>query len=115
MTIIVRHYAVQLVKKGIRVPVCIEYGPPRDPLTHEVLDRSWTWRAFFEGEPIPIEDVIVEFDPASGEPVVKGEPITEEEYNFLIESHAWDRENDPAAPGANPRKAINLNQLPPLF
>lgn len=44
-----------------------------------------------------------------------GHEIDAAEYRYLTESAAWDRVYAPEAPAANPTKAIDLTQLPPIF
>jgi hypothetical protein len=40
-----------------------------------------------------------------------GEEITEAEYCYLVDGAAWDRENRPDAPAANPTKPIDLLKM----
>lgn len=109
----VRHYAVKLHKDGVNVGLCLEFGPPRDPETGDELDRSWLWRAFRDGAPEPIENCVIEFD-SDGEPVVKGEPVDELEYERLVQDRAWARKYTPNDPAANPRKAVDIAKMPPI-
>ncbi len=110
----VRHYAVTLARGAVKVGLCLEFSRPIDPVTGERLDRSPTWKAFRDGHVEDVFDCIIEFDP-DGEPVVKGERITEAEYEYLLQDRAWARQHSPDAPEANPRKRVDLNAMPVLF
>ncbi len=100
---------------GVTVGLCLEWSSGRDPDTGEALDRSWMWRAFLNGEPVPLEDVhaVIQIE-GRDEPYVKGERIDEIEYLRLVEDRAWAREHAPADPAANPRQAINRAKMPPI-
>lgn len=41
--------------------------------------------------------------------------ITEAEYRLKLDQAIWDQHNDPDAPFANPTRAVNLRDLPPVF
>ncbi len=111
----VRHYAVQLAKGAVRVGLCIEFGPSRDPMTGEELDRPWLWRAFLGGEPTALEDIhAVIMIAGQDEPYVKGERIDEIEYERLVQDRAWARNYAPTDPAANPRQVIDRTKIPPI-
>lgn len=43
-----------------------------------------------------------------------GTDITEKEYNFLMDSAKWDRENDPDSPYVTPDKPVNIHKAKPI-
>lgn len=100
------HYRRRLVKSGPYVPIKIEYSVARDPDTGEQLDRSPMWIAYLNGELVDVFSVW---------PECSGSPIDEAEYKFLLTVKEWAEANDPTAPEANPRRPIDLNELPTLF
>lgn len=79
-------YRFRLGRDTVRGGVRIWFGPPHDPVTGEELDRSWRWQAEFDGEPIDFDRVW---------PACADEPLTEQEYRFLIERREWARKHAP--------------------
>ena len=79
-------YRFRLSGKSVRGAVKLWNGPPLDPVTGEVMDRSWRWQAAFDGEPIDFNRVW---------PVCAGEPISEAEYTQAVMRRVWARENAP--------------------
>lgn len=75
--------------------VRIWHGPPHDPVTGEVLDRSWRWQAEFNGE-------YVEFDRVW--PECAGSPITEADYRVMLRRAEWARQHAPNSAYAKPGK-----------
>ena len=67
---------------GIR----IWFGPPKDPVTGEVMDRSWRWQAEYDGE-------YVDFDLVW--PKCADEQISEQMYREFIGRREWARKNAP--------------------
>jgi hypothetical protein len=106
-------FKLRLVKGGPFVGARIEYGPTRDPLTGEPLDRSWHYAADINGfvdqnpRPEPNDDVwkVWEF----------GQRIDEAEYRFLIADREWAAKHAPELPEATPRKPVDLRQIPIPF
>ena len=92
------YFRFRLVSGGVRGGVRIWYGPPHDPLTGEVMDRSWRWQAEFDGE-------YVEFDRVW--PTCTGDPITEREYLQYVQRAAWARQNAPRSAYANRTRRID--------
>ena len=111
----VRYYVTHLVKGGAKVPLMLWFGPSKDPETGEDLDRSPVWHAVRNGHEVPIDDVVFEYDPRTGEPVIVADTIDEREYLYLDELNAHARAHNHDAPEARPRDPIDLNALPPLF
>lgn len=54
-------------------------------------------------------------DPEAEWSYCAGNPITEQEYRFLIERHKWAAEHAPADPFAAPSRKIDFNALPADF
>ena len=108
-----RWYAVTQTKGGIRVPLKVWFAYPTDPVTGETLtERPALWRAIRDSEETPIEHVMLEMQ--DGQPLIVGEEIDEDEYEFLTQRNAHKRQYEPDSPEANPRKPINLNAMPPI-
>lgn len=111
----VLHYAVQQAKGAVRIGLCLEWSSGRDPDTGELLDRSWRWRAWLNGESLPLEDIhAVIMIAGQDEPYVKGERIDELEYERLVQDRKWARDHAPNDPAANPRKAVDLAKMAPI-
>jgi hypothetical protein len=101
------HYRRRLTKGGVWCAVKIWHGFPLDPVTGELLvERSPIWRAMLNGEHV---DVWTQW------PDCSGEPITEDEYMFLLKDHLWSVDNAPDSPQANPRAKIDLHKIRPIF
>lgn len=77
----------------------IWYGPPKDPLTGEEMDRSWRWQAEFNGEYIDLDRVW----PACGR-----QPVDEAEYRRAIKQQAWAREHAPNSAYADSKRKVDL-------
>lgn len=107
-----RYYAVTLVNKGPRCPLMIWYGPPLDPLTSEVLDRSPRWNVKLNGDFVDGAHFAMLVGDVA---YVKGEPIDRDEYDHLLSVRNWALEHSPESPEAAPREAINLNKLRTIF
>ncbi len=110
-----QYYAVRLVRGGVRVGVKVWRGPIMDPVTHEALDRGDRWQVEVNGEQVEPFSIIIELDGVSGEPVIKGERISITEYDYIKSVAAWAKTPGVDAPESEPRKAIDLNALPPIF
>lgn len=100
------YYKGRLVKGGVFVAIRIWFGPPLDPLTGEELDRSHRWQAERNGAQVEVEAVW---------PYCAAHRIDKAEHDYLLATSKWAVENDPSAPEAAPRQAIDLNAIPPLF
>ena len=116
-----RFFAVQLAKGAVRTPLKVWYGHPQDPDTGETLtERPAMWRGILDGEPCDMYPrngggFILEFgNGPSVEPIIVGDLIDEDEYEYLTQRNAHAREYEPAAPEANPRKPVNFNAMPPI-
>jgi hypothetical protein len=100
------YYRMKLVSGGHPVGVWIFYGPPRDPVTGQDLDRSWRWQARVNGEDVDLSRVW---------PQCGREPITQVEHDYLASLQAWAAEHAPSSPAADPRRKIDLLSSPMPF
>lgn len=89
------YYRHRLRSGGVRGGVRIFYGPPRDPVTGEEMDRSWRWQAEFDGSLVEFDDIW---------PACVGDPITEGDYQAFCARAAWARQNAPNSSYADPLK-----------
>lgn len=89
---------------AIVVGVRIAYGPPADPVTGEILDRSHRWQAFVNDRYVEMETVW---------PKCAEEPCDEAEYRRLCGLQDWATAHAPAL--ANPLRRIDPNSSPTLF
>lgn len=100
------YYWRRFIRNGPLIGCHIWYGPPHDPLTGELLDRSHRWQATTNG---------IESDPLDTWISCASHPITEAEYRYLIGLSKWAKDHAPDAPEAKPREKIDLNKMEPLF
>lgn len=89
------HYRGKLRGNGVAGGIRLWFGPPHDPVTGEVMDRSWRWMAEFNGEMVDFEAVW---------PVCARNPISPEDYRVYCSRAAWARENAPNSAFANPKR-----------
>lgn len=89
---------MRLVRGGPLVGIKLWYGPSKDPITGETLDRSSWWHAEANGEPIEFDRVW---------PQCAGEEISAKEYAFLRDRTQWAKRNDGYDPMANPKRKTN--------
>ncbi len=89
---------------AVSVGVRIYHGPPLDPVTGEVLDRSWRWQADVNGR------FFSDFDRVW--PGCTKAPISEQEYTYLSSLQEWGEQHSPSSPEANPHKAVNWLTAP---
>lgn len=100
-------YRVRLSSGSVRVGVRLHYSPPLDPVTGEVLDRSWRWQAEVNGHPYDDFDRVW--------PMCAAEPITEIDYQRYCQRQGWARENAPRSSYAEPgRRRDPLSTVEPL-
>lgn len=107
-----QHYAIKLVKNGPRVACKVWFGAPLDPITSEPLDRSPRWNALVGGEETDPDRILIFIGDIG---YVKGEPIKVAEYDHLLTVREWAMKEDPSAPEAAPRQAINLGRMKTIF
>lgn len=89
----------RLTSGGVAVAVRIWFGPPKDPVTGEELDRSWRWQAEADGHYIDFDRVW---------PVCAGSPIDEKEYSRLLSQSDWARQHAPRSAVADPLRKVDL-------
>ena len=101
------HWLIRLVKHGPWVPACIALvettAEPGEP--ENIMERSPFIAAFINGEPVDIDRVWL----------VRGQPITADEYRFRCAVTDWAMANAPESPEATPTKRIDLLQAPLPF
>jgi hypothetical protein len=101
------YYKTRLCRGGPWVPVVIRYEVTPDPYFPEnIMDRGAVWSAEVAGEPVDVFDAW---------PLRCDEPIAESEFNYLMALAEWAEDNAPDAPEAQPRQAIDLHNMNPLF
>lgn len=104
-----RHYwRARLVARGPFVGVCTWFGPPW--IAGEELDRSWrhqalvrnetTARAILEGGhvPVTVDDIFLR----------NVEPITKDEWEYLVSHSEWAVAHAPQSPDATPTEKIDV-------
>lgn len=101
------YWMIRLHGRGIPTPAAIVWlhttVEPGNP--DNLMERSPYLGAFIAGEPARIEDVWHR----------RGPEISAEEYAYQVELVLWCREYDPTAPEANPRRAVDLRNIPSVF
>lgn len=90
----------------VDIPVRIWWGPPADPETGELLDRSPRWRIHlagteFDGEPVRLGNITI-YAVTDFWPTCATAPIDEREYAYRLERQAWAAIYDPDDPFATP-------------
>lgn len=102
------HYRVKLAKGAVWSPVKLWFGPPLDPVTGEELDRSPRWQALVRGK-------LWERGVLDLWAWCAGQPIGENEYEYLMAIHRHASAHEPDMPEASPREAINHLTTKPIF
>lgn len=99
-------YKMRLVKGGPWCPVRLWRGFGADPVTGEILERCWMWRAEINGR---------ENDIDRAWPWCAGHRIPQSEYDYLLAVHGHAAKYAPHLPEARPREKIDLHRLPPVW
>lgn len=103
------YWLIRLNSRGPRVPAAIEWHETIvDPDFPENDMRGTRYRylaATINGEPASLDDVWLS----------KGSAITAAEYRFRTAESRWAKKYAPDEPIANPRKPVDLNQIPLLL
>ena len=99
-------YAIRLVKGAPRSAVRIWHGPPADPVTGELLDRSWRWQVTLNGVSCPLDRVW---------PSCVGDPIDRATYDFLVADRRWAAQHAPHLPEAQPDRPVDWSTAPLPF
>lgn len=100
------YYRHRLRSGGVFGVVRIWYGPPHDPVTGEVMDRSWRWQAKFNGEPVNFDDVW---------PDCAKQAVSEQDYRRAIARQKWAENSAPDSAYADPRKRYDPLTAPLPF
>lgn len=100
------YYRRTLVNGGPWVPARIWYGLPPDPVTGELLDRSPRAQCEVGGES---RDALDQWT------WLASRPIPKETFDWMMADRSWAMEWAPYEPAANPRKPINIRDLPIPF
>lgn len=99
------YYRMRLNAAGVDVGIRIWFGPPKDPVTGEELDRSHRWQAEANGRPIDLDRVW---------PVCAKNPIDEAQHDYLASLQRWGAENGHEAL-ADPRRPLSPLHSPMMF
>jgi len=83
------------------VAVRIWFGPPHDPTTGEVMDRSYRWQAIRSGTFVELDWVW---------PHCARHPISEAEYDALLTDPT-----DATASTAAPKQSVDLRTIPAIL
>lgn len=94
-------YKVKLGRDTVLRAVRLEYGAPLDPVTGEVLDRSWRWMAYLD------DGYLGDFDAIW--PQCARNPITEAEFRRCCARVEWARQHAPASAWAE--RGVKLDPL----
>lgn len=87
-------YRIRLRSGSVVSGVQLLYGPPRDPVTGEELDRSWRWQAILD------DGSVADFDQIW--PACAGSPISEADYRAFVARREWAQTNAPDSAYAKP-------------
>lgn len=105
-------YAVRMRKGAVEVACKVAYGPARDPLTSELLDRSPMWSIWINKPDTEEPDYC---SPAVRPYMLIGRPLSEQDYRFLLADRQWASEFEPSSPEANPTRRVDLATLQSPF
>lgn len=111
------YYAITLRKGGVEVGALVTHGPTPDPCdpTGNPLERerSWFWEVWANGELERGPSISCDWGPGAlfGKMLI-GRRIDEDEYAYLLELRAYQRQYAPHEAGARPRDRVDINLLP---
>jgi hypothetical protein len=100
------YFRMRLRSGGVFVGVKLWHGLPIDPETLEELDRAPRWNALINGQWANV---------AEAWPQCAGEPISADEYAYLLARVGWAAEHAPGSPIADPTKRVDPLSSPLLF
>lgn len=112
-------YATRLVRGGPRVPVRIWFG--QAVLGGEEQDRAPGWFVEIDGRTDRVEfgddgyRCRVPLDVEKVWPHCAKDPVTREEYAYLVAHAGWARDHAPNHPKAQPRKPVDWLKTPLPF
>lgn len=95
----------------VSIPVKIEFAPPRDPVTDEVLDRAPRWQVWVGGvlvddEPLDICGFVISAL-SDFYPQCRSRPISLAEHDYLVARADWSAAFDPFDPFGSPNGRID--------
>jgi hypothetical protein len=99
------YYRMRLGSGTIKAAIRVWWGPPLDPVTGEVLDRSYRWQALANGKYVPLERVW---------PVCASDPITLPDYDYMLKRREWAQEHAPQSAYATGKKYDPLDHHNPI-
>lgn len=100
-------FKIKLGRDTVARAVRLWNGPPADPVTGEIMDRSWRWQAELD------DGALVDFDRVW--PACCRTPITEDEWKRCKARTFWARKNAPeSAYAERGRKLDPLSVNSPL-
>ncbi len=94
------YYKIKMRAGGVVHAVHLFYGPPSDPITGDVLDRSLRWQASLD------DGSLADFDDVW--PKCAASQIDESEWLRYVARCRWAKENASASAYADPRKKHDL-------
>lgn len=100
------YYRMAMRMGAMPVGIRIWYGPPHDPVTGEVMDRSFRWQAEINGCINELEKVW---------PKCARDKITKHEYEYMVLRYNWAKGNAPESPQAKPHSKVDLMTAPLPF
>lgn len=106
-------YRVRLVKGGPWVAARVTHGPTPGP-DGEEMDRSWVWTVEVDGEPFGIPGPCA-YTAGAWRVSPGGQPIEQEEYDYMVAMARYARLYDKTLPEAAPRLAVDMRKMPPSF
>lgn len=113
-------YTIRLMRGGIMVPVRLYFGQP--VIDGERQDRPARWCAIVNGTSARnfygVTGLLIGRVPHDVErvwPWCARNPISRDEYRFLLRRAAWARQHAPDHPAARPWETIDIRALKPAF
>lgn len=92
------YFRHRLRSGSVDVGVYLWHGQPADPVTGELLDRSWRWQAMVNDEPADFDHVW---------PGCAGDPISEADYRRYCARQDWARKAAPESAYAEPSRKVD--------
>lgn len=101
------YWLIRLIRNGPPVPACIKVmqttHEPGEPENR--MERSAFLAAFINGQPVDIDRVWM----------VRGQPITQQEYEYRCAVTDWAMVHAAQSPEAQPTKRIDLAHTAPVY
>lgn len=106
-------FKMRLVKGGPWVPARI-HRPCHCTINGGLINAAHAWRDTCDRFPRLVAEIAGE-DADLWRVWENGRPIPQAEYDHLMRVRSWAETYAPGAPEANPRQAVDLGAMPPLF